>query len=112
MYAELCNKIKDRIPNSRTNLTRVKKATLKRCLLKKCQKDFEQSDRYDEARDEETAHLDTAPKTRRVRLSHACNNADRQRIMRALRTRWGSARASCARRMRSVSREFALLLPV
>jgi len=77
MYAELCNKIKDRIPEFQDETdpalgeTKVKKVTFKRCLLNKCQEEFERADRYDEARDEETAHLDTAAKTaktRRVRL--------------------------------------------
>ena len=77
MYAQLCNDIKDRMPEFQDEAdpalgeTKVRKVTFKRCLLNKCQEEFERADRYDEMNDEETAGLDAAAKankTRRVRV--------------------------------------------
>jgi len=77
MYAELCNNLKDHLPEFQDDAdpalgeTKVKKVTFKRCLLNKCQEEFERADRYDEANDQETLHLEQAAKaakTRRVRI--------------------------------------------
>jgi len=77
MYAELCNYLKDHLPEFQDDAdpalgeTKVKKVTFKRCLLNKCQEEFERADRYDEANDQETLHLEQAAKaakTRRVRI--------------------------------------------
>lgn len=77
MYAELCNYLKDQLPEFQDETdpvlgeTKVKKVTFKRCLLNKCQEEFERADRYREEDDEETAGMDAAAKsskTRRVRI--------------------------------------------
>jgi hypothetical protein len=77
MYAELCNYIKDQLPEFQDETdpvlgeTKVKKVTFKRCLLNKCQEEFERADRYREEDDEETAGMGAAAKaskTRRVRI--------------------------------------------
>jgi len=77
MYAELCNYLKDHLKEFEDDAdpalgeTKVKKVTFKRCLLNKCQEEFERADRYDEANDQETLHLEQAAKaakTRRVRI--------------------------------------------
>ena len=80
MCAQLCNEIKDRMPDFPGDAcpglrdTKVRKVTFKRCLLNMCQEEFQRADRCDEMNDEETAGLDDkAKKSCRVRTRMLAN---------------------------------------